>query len=67
MTTHLLVFANSNLHGAAWQALLGNQPGISVQGESNVQYSQVIWEQLRTYDAVEVTSYTDLQERNYSS
>jgi DNA-binding NarL/FixJ family response regulator len=32
MTTYLLVFANSNLHRAAWQALLGSQPGISVAG-----------------------------------
>lgn len=32
MTTRLLVFAKSNLHRAAWQALLGTQPGIIVEG-----------------------------------
>lgn len=32
MTTHLLIFAISNLHQVAWQALLERQPGITVQG-----------------------------------
>lgn len=32
MTTHLLVFTKSNLHRAAWQALLSDQPGITVAG-----------------------------------
>lgn len=32
MTTRLLIFAKSNLHRSAWQALLGTQPGIRVEG-----------------------------------
>ena len=32
MGTHLLIFAPANLHRAAWQALLENQPGIATVG-----------------------------------
>ncbi len=32
MTTNLLIYATSNLHRAAWQALLEKQPGISIEG-----------------------------------
>lgn len=32
MNTSLLIFAKSNLHRAAWWALLGQQPGIMVEG-----------------------------------
>lgn len=32
MATNLLIFTTANLHRAAWQALLENQPGITVKG-----------------------------------